>query len=81
MTIESSRYALSVEGRRIYVALEVILCEQCMAEILRGDLLTKGLPGHPTARVCHVCRPFEVDEQTIMGSWRHATRHEYYLNI
>jgi len=79
--IESSRYALSVEGRRIYVALEVILCDQCLAEILRGDLFTRGLPGHSTARVCPACRPFEVKEGTVLAQWRHATRHDVYLNI
>lgn len=79
--IEGSKYAMTVEGRRIYVALETLCCDGCTTTILRGDLFTRGLPGDPTAKVCHECRPFEVEEQEVVATWRHATRHDYYLNI
>lgn len=79
--IESSRYAMTVSGRRIYVALVTLQCDGCMTKILRGDLFTRGLPGDASAKVCADCRPFEVEEREVERGWRHATRYEYYLNI
>lgn len=79
---ESSRYAVSMAGRVIYVLLWQSQCGECLVTMLKGDLFTRGLPGGASVKVCHACRPFEVDEKSIAVNWQGVTRHDPdYLEI
>lgn len=70
----SSRYAVSTEGRVIYVALKLIFCQDCKLPIIARQLFTRGLPGQAAAVVCYDCRPFEVDE--VSPNWQGSDRPE-----
>ncbi len=80
--IESSKYAYSTGlAMAVYVLLVQSRCQECGDTMLRGDLFTRGSQGVPWAKVCRLCRPFDVNVRSIHPRWRHAVRHNLYVEI